>query len=392
MRKSTRAVLHRELQGLCDREEFPCSLTEGLNKSVVTDFLPHAKSEGTWARKGSWLGKFFKFARDVCRKSAQLRSDDECLRSNVMCRHFITHVAGQQRGVTRPRSARMVLSAARAKLGAPSLSDDPMISAVVDGTEASNPRTKKQSPGLTDTMVKCVRQGWGKSRKWHRNQIALIMALGFVSLMRLGEIRKLHYEGVRVVFDDGSECLLRDLKELPRNDSIKGALFHLPWRKNHKYLDCWVPVACAITIDLLFHHLQLRSAQKCRSPFLFPARRGAVMHHANPVGHQSVVTAMRHALCACVPLMSHQWAKLYTGHAMRVGGSNHMRKIGVADEVHRRLGGWMTLVAAQGYMAMSAREQMAYTLKLTSTPRESAFHKRDAVAALSAPNLRGLLA
>ena len=79
----------------------------------------------------------------------------------------------------------MVLSAARARLGAPSLSDDPVISAVVNGTEAANPRTKKQSPGLTDVMVKCVRRGWGKSSKWYRNQIALIMALGFVSLMRL---------------------------------------------------------------------------------------------------------------------------------------------------------------------------------------------------------------
>ena len=70
------------------------------------------------------------------------------------------------------------------------------------------------------------------------------------------------------------------------------------------------------------------------------------MHRKNPVGHQSVVTAMQRALCECVPLMSREWAKLYTGHAMRVGGSNHMRKLGIADEVHRRLGGWMTLVAA----------------------------------------------
>lgn len=116
-----------------------------------------------------------------------------------------------------------------------------------------------------------------------------------------------------------------------------------------------------------------------------------MMHHTNPVGHQSVVTAMRHALCECVPLMSRRWAQLYTGHAMRVGGSNHMRKLGIADDVHRRLGGWMTLVAAQGYMAMSAREQMAYTLRLSTGPRESAFDKRDAIVALNARSMRGLL-
>ena len=247
----------RELQDLRSREEFPCKFTEDLNKTVVANFLPYAKSEGTWGRKGSWLQKFFAFAQKICRHSGRRRSDDDCLRSNVMCRHFITHVAEQRGGVTRPRSARMVLSAARAKLGAPSLSEDPTISAVVNATEAASPRTKKQSPGLTNTMVKCVRRGWGKSGKWFNNQIALIMALGFVSLMRLGEMCKLHFHGVRVVFYDGSEALLQTFKRLPAGRSIKGVLFHLPWRKNHTHVDCWVPVACAVTIDLLLHHLKL---------------------------------------------------------------------------------------------------------------------------------------
>ena len=116
------------------------------------------------------------------------------------------------------------------------------------------------------------------------------------------------------------------------------------------------------------------------------------MHHTNPVGHQSVVTAMRHALCECVPLMSRRWAQLYTGHAMRVGGSNHMRKLGIADDVHRRLGGWwLDDSGSSAGLRMSAREQMAYTLRLSTEPLESAFHKRDAVEALSARIMCGLL-
>ena len=72
----------------------------------------------------------------------------------------------------------------------------------------------------------------------------------------------------------------------------------------------------------------------------------------------------------CVPLMTRKWSKLYTGHALRVGGSNHiMRKLGIADDVQRRLGGWMTLAAAQGYMTLSAREKLTYTLKLTAERR-----------------------
>jgi len=393
MTGAARSAIQRELDGLHAREEFPCKLTEGLNKSVANDFLPFARSGGTWARKGSWLKKFFAFAKNVCRESGKVRTEGECLRSNVMCRHFITFVAGEKKGVTRPRSARMVLSAARIKLGAPSLKDDPVISAVVDGAEAANPRTKKQSAGLTATMVKMIARGWGASSSWFFLQVALIISLGFVSLMRLGEIRKIYVDGVRVVFNDGSESLLGQLQAWPAVDDIKGLLFHLPWRKNHKQLDCWVPVACPVTIKLFLRHFRLRTKRKCRSQFLFPARRGAKMHHENPVGHQSVVSAMRHALCECVPLMSRIWSKLYTGHALRVGGSNHMRKIGIADDVHRRLGGWMTLVAAQGYMAMSAREKLAYTLKLASKQqRESAFRRGDALAVLREDNMRGLLA
>ena len=69
-----------------------------------------------------------------------------------------------------------------------------------------------------------------------------------------------------------------------------------------------------------------------------------------------------------------------------------MRKIEIADDVQRRLGGWMTLVAALGYMALSACEKLAYTLKLTGRQRrESAFRRGDALVALCEDNMRGLL-
>jgi len=41
-----------------------------------------------------------------------------------------------------------------------------------------------------------------------------------------------------------------------------------------------------------------------------------------------------------------------------------MRKLGISDDVHRRLGGWMHLASAQGYMALAPSEQFAYTLRL----------------------------
>lgn len=62
MKGAARSALLRELEGLHAHEEFPCKFTEDLNKSVTNDFLPFARSEGTWARKGSWLKKFAVFA------------------------------------------------------------------------------------------------------------------------------------------------------------------------------------------------------------------------------------------------------------------------------------------------------------------------------------------
>ena len=87
------------------------------------------------------------------------------------------------------------------------------------------------------------------------------------------------------------------------------------------------------------------------------------------MGEQAWVTAMRQALMECVTLMTWRWASLYSGHAMRVGGSNHMRKLGVDDDIHKRMGGWMTLTAAQGYMALSPAEQFKYTLSLARVRR-----------------------
>ena len=109
------------------------------------------------------------------------------------------------------------------------------------------------------------------------------------------------------------------------------------------------------------------------------------MNQTNWVGETSWIKAMRQALMECVPLMTPRWASLYSGHAMRVGGSNYMRRIGMDDDIHRRMGGWMTLTAAQGYMALSAAEQFRYTVSLAAeTKRRSALTRHRARAVLAA--------
>ena len=355
LRPAAQKAILRERRRLAEQEEFPCKATKMLNDAVAFKYLRTSSSVGTWSRQGAWLTKFFAFAKKLCAASGKYRTPDQCLASSVMCRHFIATVANEG-GVTRPRSARAALSKYRQKRGWISLNADAAIAAIVRGHEAQNPRTKRQSAGFSALMVKRVVNAWGKSSSWWQRQVATLMVLGFVSIMRLGEMCSIRRSGIRLVFRDGSEANVQDLRKLPAMSRLKGMLFHLPWRKNHVAQDCWVPVACKLTMRLILHQLRSLRHAACPNPCLFPSRRFVtggkqVMHAKNGMGEQSWVRAMRHALMEGVPLMTTAWAKLYSGHSMRVGGSNHMRRMGVADDIHKRLGGWMTLTAAQGYMA-----------------------------------------
>ena len=332
-------------------------------------YMRNSRSAGRWTRLNSWMRKFFKFAEKICRSSGKYKTRTQCITSNVMCRHFIGHIAGEDKGFSRARSARAALSSYRTRRGWKSLTDDPAIKAIVDGVESANPRTKRQSAGLTAEMVRYIVEKWGASKSWWHRQIATMICLGFVSIMRLGEIRGLQRKGVRLCFPDGSECNLHELDRVPDASKVAGVLLHLPWRKNHVSRDCWVPVACKTTIRLLLSQVRTLRSQSCPNDNLFPSRvyRSARKQSVNPrnwIGEQAFIKAMQSALLDCVPLMTAAWSKLYTGHALRVGGSNRMRRLGISDDVHRRLGGWMHLASAQGYMALAPSEQFAYTLRL----------------------------
>ena len=148
-----------------------------------------------------------------------------------------------------------------------------------------------------------------------------------------------------------------------------------------------MPVACKQVIQSILRQVATLRYMHATTPYLFPSREfrrrnKQVPHEFNHVSHASLVRAMRNSLRECVPLMTKQWAKLYSGHSLRVGGSNHMRQLGVANDIHRRLGGWMSLTSAQGYMQLSAREQFRYSLRLAAEKRKSAFTKRRAMTVL----------
>ena len=59
--------------------------------------------------------------------------------------------------------------------------------------------------------------------------------------------------------------------------------------------------------------------------------------------------------------LTEEQADLFSGHSLRVGGSNYMRRLGVEDEVHRLVGDWASLVSSTNYYALSSAEQFDVT-------------------------------
>ena len=226
--------------------------------------MPAAKSNALWTKTLSWVGKFLTFARALSKQAGRVCTDKQLLSSNNMCRHFLTHVSEQGDARTRPRSARAALSSYRLRLGLTSLADDEAISDIVKGHEAARPTTRRQAAGLTSTMLSYISKKWSSDSSWWKRQCAAIFELGFVSLMRLGEIISLRRNAIKVVLKDGSELDLSDLKRFP--DEVTGLLLHLPWRKNHVAQDCWIPVACAQVIRSIFQQVTSLRAMRCPSP------------------------------------------------------------------------------------------------------------------------------
>ena len=55
-----------------------------------------------------------------------------------------------------------------------------------------------------------------------------------------------------------------------------------------------------------------------------------------------------------------------------------MRRLGLDDEVHRKLGGWMSIQSSQGYMVLSPREQAVVCEKMAlHNKRGSAFAEEE---------------
>ena len=128
-------------------------------------------------------------------------------------------------------------------------------------------------------------------------------------------------------------------------------------------------LACPRAVRLLLRQIAWRRLANPPGGFLFPSRslrkfRGVTMPNAsNPTSRAQYVKALQLGLSVICGLSADS-AKLWTVHSLRVWGSTYIRSLGIDDDIHRRLGGWMSLVSSRGYMQMSIDERVQANAKI----------------------------
>ena len=339
--------------------------------------LVHAKSVSSWQRSSRWLSEYEAFARTVFKQSGLLFSAGEAIASNELMRLFLSSVVAQGKGFSVPGSARRFLNAERLRQGLRSLNEDVAVRNLLAGVVRAAPRTRKQAAPLHEDEVGQLLDEFRGS--WRERQIATMAGLGFLTVMRGVELRTIRTAGVRFVLRSGKHVDASSCSRLPALKTVRAILFHVPWRKQHQGKDVWVPLACPRMMQRVLDQLE-EGRRQGPTAFLFPSTSRAAgkrMHRFNPMGRKQFQDGLQRGLVKVCGFQE-SVAKLFTGHCMRIGGSNYMRRLGLDDEVHRKLGGWMSIQSSQGYMVLSPREQAVVCEKMAlHNKRGSAFAEEE---------------
>ena len=329
----------------------------------------HARHHKSWGSALRWIREFANFAKAMCTANSVTYDAVKMRADNELCCLFLTQVAEQYKGISRVTAARRALSRQRLREHGTSLNSVDDISLLIDGVRRSQPKTKFQVESLDVNDVTAMAAALSASSRWQDRQLGVLIATGFLTIMRYGELQRVYRRGVRVVFKSGREVPLSCLQSPMTIDmgQVQGVLLHTPWRKAKQMVDAWLPMSCRVTIKRLLRHEQSLRDLQSTSPYLFPSvqrSRGQPPHPRNYFGATQFRSGLRKALrdiCG----MSLDESKVYGGHSLRVGGSNFMRRLGIDQDIHRSLGGWAILKSAKDYMQLTPTEQFALTRSLS---------------------------
>lgn len=358
--------------------KWTCAKAVRIRRRMYRYQLPVGLKAGSLKRIHSYLQLFKAFAMDMCQKQRIPFVPMSCFRDNELAELWISDIAAENKGKTRPASARRALNAKRLMMNIAPLPVGGAISKTCSAAIRMAAQTVKQSLSLHVDRVKQIQTAYASSKLWYLRQVALITAFGFLALLRFGEICSVRKLGVRLVSGTlqqmspcrtVSEGIVIVKQHLPHCDSVRAIQVCLSSRKTSQGRAAWVTVSDNLVCSMMVTHLQFLLSVGHSGEFLFPSRQKKdgfwQPHPRNPMRSAAYVGLMRLALHRVCKI---PWALCmrYTGHLLRVGGNNFVRQTpNLSEDVNRQLGDWACLSSQRGYNQLSIAEQLLITDKLS---------------------------
>ena len=226
-----------------------------------------------------------------------------------------------------------------------------------------NPHIAKGALPFPGLMLGAIAKKWGSSPKWWKRMVAAMVMIVFLAVLRGGEVIAVPQQGVTWV------CGAVEMADPPLDmEVLTGVLLLLTSRKTSQSTPQFAAVMAGWVTEMLRAHVMFMRRRAPGNFFLFPARQrarstvgGRTRWVPNPTKHisaQSFLFLIRLGLREACGLNSQQ-AKRFTLHSLRVGGMDHLSKMGVPIGVCAQLMSHKSIVTARRYLRLFAGERIA---------------------------------
>ena len=222
--------------------------------------IPYSITKDVLLRNASYYNLFVAFAKQACARHSTPYRPVPCLADNELVELWLTSIFLENRGKTRPASGRRAINAKRKALGIPELPRFGNIAKICAAAQRQAATSIKKSASLPIAFIKDIVDAYRLSPVCYRLQVAPMTAIGFLCIMRLGELKKLFRTAFCFVLGNLVEVPAvkrRRLTQagLPPLNSIRALKIHCPWRKTSRNHGTWLLTSDRKIIHMMHIHL-----------------------------------------------------------------------------------------------------------------------------------------
>ena len=343
--------------------------------------IPFSATSQKFVRNNSFIRLFYDFAKKMCQDEGRTFDPLACLRSDELVEMWISEIIDEDCGATRPASARKAINAKRFAMRMPALQKFSTTTDLVKCAKAKSPKTVKKTEVASKKMINAIIEEYKLSPHWWMLQFVLMTAIGFLCLLRFGEIRQFVSDGVKLVQVGMLEvqplAFMRNrtvvLRPIPPAHLVIAVRLLCPFRKTTQTKGSWITFSDRKTINMMVAHLHNMRRLGYTAKPLFPSKNRVAkcfsppcpwMPTQIPIARKSYIDIMRQALREVCRLPV-DVSMMYSGHLLRVSGSNSVRRdTKLTADINRQLGSWMSMTSKKSYDRQSLIEQLEVTQHL----------------------------